>query len=228
MQEKFLRRKNSAGVECGVPCIGVLDGKHWRIDRPPHTGSLNYNYKAYFSFNSLFLCDADGRIIFVQLSTLGVNSDAQIFNDGVLSRYLQRAANTLGLRILPDSNVIMPSFCLADNGFGLSKHIMTPYRANQLRNSDDIRFNELISATRVKIENVFGILCSKFQVFARNLRLDPKNSRALIIAMCVIHNISIGRLQAPPANFEDEPVVADPYPTAEAQRTALKTFMLSR
>ncbi|EFP13386.1 hypothetical protein CRE_11331 [Caenorhabditis remanei] len=84
------------------------------------------------------------------------------------------------------------------------------------------------SATRVKIENVFGILCSKFQVFARNLRLDPKNSRALIIACCVIHNISIGQLQAPPANFRDDPVVTDPYPTAEAQRTALKSFMLSR
>uniref|UniRef100_A0A8R1DVN0 Integrase catalytic domain-containing protein n=1 Tax=Caenorhabditis japonica TaxID=281687 RepID=A0A8R1DVN0_CAEJA len=92
--------------------------------------------------------------------------------------------------------------------------------------SNHIRFNEKISGTRVKIESLFGILCSKFQVFGRNLRLSPENSRALIIACSVIHNITIGPLiVAHPHTIA--PPLPDPYRTAEEQRSALMDYLLN-
>ncbi|PIC55264.1 hypothetical protein B9Z55_000608 [Caenorhabditis nigoni] len=228
MQEKFANRMDVNGTTRGVPCYAVLDGKHWRTDRPPHTGSLNYNYKGFFSYNSLFLSDSDSRILYCQISKLGVNSDSQLFRNGPLEQILKRAADTYGLRALPNSNVLMPAFVLADNGFASSKTVVMPYRASQLISSDHIRFNKIISASRVKIENLFGIMTSKFQIFARNLRLDPALSRALIVACSVIHNISLPPLQVPAYDFSDDQVYPDPYRTPEQQRTALKDYLLNR
>ncbi|EGT58595.1 hypothetical protein CAEBREN_13115 [Caenorhabditis brenneri] len=132
-----------------------------------------------------------------------------------------------GVTTLPGSTVPMPAFILSDNGFGLSKHVMTPYRENQLTGTRDLRFNEIISATRVNVENLFGILTSKFQVFGRNLRMDPENSRALIVACSVIHNISNGLLVVSQPYYQTNSALADPYTTAEQMRTALKEYLLS-
>uniref|UniRef100_A0A8R1J172 DDE Tnp4 domain-containing protein n=1 Tax=Caenorhabditis japonica TaxID=281687 RepID=A0A8R1J172_CAEJA len=160
------------------------------------------------------------------MSTLAVNSDAQLFRCGPLETMLENIAQTGGCRNLPHSGIPMVPFVLADNGFGLSKNVMTPFRSNQMVSSNHIRFNEKISGTRVKIENLFGILCSKFQVFGRNLRLSPENSRALIIACSVIHNITIGPLiVAHPHTIA--PPLPDPYRTAEEQRSALMDYLLN-
>lgn len=35
-------------------CIGALDGKHCRIQAPPHSGSLDYNFHQYFSVSFIF------------------------------------------------------------------------------------------------------------------------------------------------------------------------------
>ena len=228
MEAGFAKRRNAYGKVCGVPCYGVIDGKHWRINHPPNTGSLNYNYKAFFSFNSLFIADSESRIMYIQMSKLGTNSDAQIFNSGPLNQLLGEIGDIGGFRTLDDSKTVMPYFILADNGFGLSKHVMTPFRANQISSSNHIRCNEIISASRVKIENLFGILCSKFQTFGRNLRLDPKNSRKLIIACSVIHNMSLPPLDLSAGNDDDNSGLSDPYSSPEQQRTALMNYLLNR
>ncbi|EFO99053.1 hypothetical protein CRE_10682 [Caenorhabditis remanei] len=227
MTRAFADKTYSNGTVKGVPCFAVVDGKHWRCDHPPNTGSLNRNYKSFFSFNSLFVCDNDTRIIYAQISELGVNSDAQLFRCGILDELMERAVRTVGYQKLGDSDVIMPPFILGDNGFGLSKHVITPYRQNQLASSGHIKFNEIISGSRVKIENCFGILTSKFQIFSRNLRLDPKTSRALIVSASVIHNISLGPLEVSPENDDDDECT-DPYRTPEEQRSALREYLLNR
>uniref|UniRef100_A0A2Q4SX13 DDE Tnp4 domain-containing protein n=1 Tax=Caenorhabditis japonica TaxID=281687 RepID=A0A2Q4SX13_CAEJA len=225
MQHAFYEKCDRFGNQRRIPCFGIVDGKHWACEHPPKSGSLNYNYKAFFSFNSLFVCDAEMRIIYVQICTHGVNSDAQMFQNGPLPELLKNAAGLVGLQILPDGKTVMPAFILADNGFGQSKQVMQPYRQARLT-TENIRFNEHISATRVKIENLFGVMTSKFQVFGRALRLSPNNSRALIVACSVVHNITVGPLVVADDDM-DYPIVIDPYKTAEEQRTALKNFVLN-
>uniref|UniRef100_A0A2Q4SNE7 DDE Tnp4 domain-containing protein n=1 Tax=Caenorhabditis japonica TaxID=281687 RepID=A0A2Q4SNE7_CAEJA len=223
-EENFYNKCNENGDKSRMRCFAILDGKHWETEHPPHSGSLNMNYKSYFSFNSLAMCDSDLRVIYLQISKHGVNSDAQMFRDGPLGDILSEIADIGGFRTLPDSNVLMPPFILSDNGFALTKNVMQPYRELQLT-PENMAFNEKLCATRVKIENFFGVFTSKFRIFRRALNLDPANSRALVVALCVVHNIQVGRvvLTASP----NEAVFPDPYSSAECQRTALKKYILN-
>ncbi|CAO4365031.1 unnamed protein product [Caenorhabditis nigoni] len=157
MQLKFLNRTDSYGNVKGVPCFVILDGKHWKTDHPPKTGSLNYNYKGFYSFNSLFLSDADTRIVYLQISKLGVNSDAQLYRNGPLDGLLKAAAATAGMLTLPGSHHVMPAFCLADNGFGLTKQMMTPYRANQLASNGHISNLTLLDVANNEIKTFKGV-----------------------------------------------------------------------
>uniref|UniRef100_A0A8R1I838 DDE Tnp4 domain-containing protein n=1 Tax=Caenorhabditis japonica TaxID=281687 RepID=A0A8R1I838_CAEJA len=151
--------------------------------------------------------------------------DAQMFRDSPLAGMLKNAADLSGIHHLPGSQIVMPSFIVADGGFGLSKHVMTPYGNLRLTNQN-LAYNPILSGSRVKIENIFGVLTSKFQVFARNLRLNPRNSRALILACTVIHNITVGSLEVTSLNPDEDLVIIDPYKTSEEQRCALKKFLL--
>ncbi|CAI2351882.1 unnamed protein product [Caenorhabditis sp. 36 PRJEB53466] len=85
-------------------------------------------------------------------------------------------------------------------------------------------FIDKICGTRVKIENLFGILTTKFRVFRRALNLCPASSQGLILALSVIHNLTVPKREAVQFDYET-PILIDPYKTAEDQRTALKKYL---
>ncbi|XP_049782855.1 uncharacterized protein LOC126184506 [Schistocerca cancellata] len=48
--EEWLKIANTFEKKANFPhCIGAIDGKHVRMIKPAHSGSLHYNYKNYFS-----------------------------------------------------------------------------------------------------------------------------------------------------------------------------------
>lgn len=62
-------------------CIGAIDGKHIRIQAPPNSVSLFYNYKQYFSVVLFAVAGFDYRFSFVDTGAFGSQNDSQIFND---------------------------------------------------------------------------------------------------------------------------------------------------
>jgi hypothetical protein len=48
-------------------CIGEIDGNHIRLITPSGSRSLYYNYKHYLSIDLLAVCDADYKLIYIDV-----------------------------------------------------------------------------------------------------------------------------------------------------------------
>lgn len=53
-------------------CLGALDGKHFALKKPPHSGSIFFNYKKYFSMVLLAVCDAYKRFTWFNMGHYGI------------------------------------------------------------------------------------------------------------------------------------------------------------
>ncbi|XP_060855047.1 uncharacterized protein LOC132932697 [Metopolophium dirhodum] len=115
-------------------CIGAIDGKHIRIVKPAHSGSLYYNYKHFFSTVLLAVCDANYCFIAVDIGDYGKNSDSSIFKNSTFYRKLfKKELNIPENTPLPQSNGSkFPFVIVGDEAFGLSQNVMRPYGGRHL------------------------------------------------------------------------------------------------
>ena len=52
-------------------CLGALDGKHFNMKKPPHSGSAFFNYRKFFSLVLMASCDANRRFTWFNLGDYG-------------------------------------------------------------------------------------------------------------------------------------------------------------
>ena len=136
--------------------------------------------------------DSTYKFIFADIGAQGRISDRGIFRNTVFWNMLSN--NTLNLpapRPLPGSNMDMPFVFLGDGAFALHTHIMKPYPGNHDKNSPERIFNKKLSGSRVIVENTFGILASRFQIFKRPIELCPEKASAITLTCILLHNYLI-------------------------------------
>ncbi|KAJ8681377.1 hypothetical protein QAD02_017164 [Eretmocerus hayati] len=73
-------------------CIGALDGKHFRIKRPPHSGSWFWNFKKFYSIVLMAVCDARRVFKRVSIGNFGSAHDTITFQASNLGRALDAGA----------------------------------------------------------------------------------------------------------------------------------------
>ncbi|CAG2203240.1 unnamed protein product [Mytilus edulis] len=168
---------------------GALDGKHVAIRCPPKTGSLYHNYKGFFSLVLLALVDADYKFLWIDVGGYGSNSDAQIYNASELKECLEDG--TIGFPEpdpLPNDDQNMPYFLLGDDAFGLRTYLMKPFSIRGMSKEQAIT-NYRISRGRRVVENAFGILAQRWQIFLSTMGQVP-DTVSVIIETCVcLHNL---------------------------------------
>ena len=169
--------------------LGAVDGKHVAIVCPSNTGSVYYNYKHFFSILLFGMVDADYKFLWADVSGNGAASDGQVYNHSELKEHVE--AGTIGWpdpAPLPNDTEDVPYFMVGDDAFALRKTMMKPYSRRCMERTERI-FNYRLSRARRVVENAFGILAQRFNIFLSTMRQDPATSREIIKTCLCLHNL---------------------------------------
>ncbi|XP_071985429.1 uncharacterized protein [Engystomops pustulosus] len=171
-------------------CLGAIDGKHIRVIQPPHSGTLFFNYKKYFSIVLLAIADSDSNFIAIETGSYGSTNDSRILETSAMARQLlQKHINIPPAKALTGSSTILPHVFVADEAFGLRTHLLRPYCKRGLTNMKRI-YNARLSRARKTVECAFGILSGQWRLLKAAICLSVENVDTVVKACCVLHNFS--------------------------------------
>jgi len=173
-------------------CIGSLDGWLCRIRVPSPTEARRV--KDYFSghyqcygLNVQAVCDASCRFTSLSVLCPGGTSDSKAFY----------ASNTYDLvQHLPDG-----FYVVADNAYCLSSSLLIPYSGKDKGDKNKDAFNFFLSQLRIRIEQSFGLLTTKWRVFKKPLELSLWRASLLVESTFRLHNFCIDERESKPVNF---------------------------
>lgn len=166
-----------------------MDGKHIDIIPPRNSGSYYFNYKRKHSMLLLAIVDANYRFLLVDFGTNRRVSDGGVLQN---TRFYEKLSEK-NLHIPPPDDVTenfknVPYVFVADDAFPLTTEILKPFRQACLDSAKKEVFNYRISRVRLIVENVFGILASRFRIFHTAINLEPQNIEKVVMAACALHN----------------------------------------
>lgn len=170
--------------------VGAIDGKHVACKAPANSGSTYYNYKGFYSILLFAMVDADYKFIYIDASSKGSASDAQVYNASDLKDGLERnlIMGFPGPDPLPNDTQDVPYFIVGDDAFSLRTYLMKPYSSRYLAREERI-FNYRLSRARRVVENAFGILANRFQILLTTMQHDPETVKSIVEACCILHNL---------------------------------------
>ncbi|XP_049293627.1 putative nuclease HARBI1 isoform X3 [Anopheles funestus] len=170
--------------------LGAMDGKHVPIRSPKHSGTEYYNYKGYNRIVLLAVCDANYNILYADVGCQGRVSDGGVFKNSSLYSLLEnKCLNISAPQILnaPYAQPV-PFVLLGDKAFAMTEYLIRPFAGTHARGSVERTFNTLHSRARSVIENVFGILSSRFRVLVGPIQLEPEFARLVVLTTVYLHN----------------------------------------
>nr|CAI5858211.1 unnamed protein product [Callosobruchus analis] len=74
-----------------------------------------------------------------------------------------------------------------DEAFPLMENLMKPYLQKGISHEEKI-FNYRLCRARRVVENVFGILASRFRIFLQPIAIHIESIDAVVLACCTLHN----------------------------------------
>lgn len=169
-------------------CLGAMDGKHILIKKPPKSGSYYYNYKGTFSVVLFAIVNANYEFLYVDTGTNGRVSDGGIWNQtGIYKRLKDNKLNIPAPTILPNTNDLVPYVFIGDEAFPLMDNLLKPFPQRGITHDERI-FNYRLCRARRVVENVFGILTSRFRIFLQPIATSVEKIDDIVLACCALHN----------------------------------------
>ncbi|KAF4529518.1 hypothetical protein B566_EDAN015176 [Ephemera danica] len=169
-------------------CCGSIDGKYIFMQAPKNTGSTFYCHKHFFAIVLMALCDAKYRFRWVDIGAPGSESDGGVLQRSDLGLALHnRIMNFPDPQQLPNSNQVFPYYFVGDEAFALSSNLLRPYPGTFLALPKKI-FNYRLSRARRTIENTFGILVARWQIFRKPINASKDTVKSITKACICLHN----------------------------------------
>ncbi|XP_060810720.1 uncharacterized protein LOC132904419 [Amyelois transitella] len=170
-------------------CIGAVDGKHIRMKKPSHSGSMYMNYKNFFSIVLLAVVDSNYRFTYISVGSYGKECDSSIFKESTFWKRLND-----GSLDLPEARPLftglesrVPFVIVGDEAFGLHYNLLRPYGGTHLDKNKRI-FNYRLTRARRYVECAFGILANKWRIFHRPLDVSTSTAISIVKTCAVLHN----------------------------------------
>lgn len=170
-------------------CVGAIDGKHIAMKCPLNSGSLYFNYKGWFSLVLLAVCDARYSFTLVDIGSYGSSNDSGVFSHSAMGHALEAEKMNL-----PSSEPLegwkddlLPYFLVGDEAFALKTWMLRPYPGKGLPEDQRI-FNYRLSRARRVIENAFGILSARWQIFHHPIQTSIETAECMVKAAVCLHN----------------------------------------
>lgn len=185
-------------------CLGAVDGKHVKITPPQGSGSYFWNYKSFNSLVLMAIANANYEFIYCDIGTNGRVSDGGVIENTTFYNKLLNGNLSLPSPRKPEGATNeLPYVFVGDEAFALRKDFLKPFSQRELTNERRI-YNYRLSRARRVIENVFGIMASRFRIFhtAMNFRLD--RIEIVVLACCVLHNFLRRSCNSYAADIVDE------------------------
>ncbi|KAM3934860.1 uncharacterized protein RB166_002254 [Leptodactylus fuscus] len=200
-------------------CIGAVDGKHIRVQKPPHSGSLYFNYKKYFSVVLMAVADATYRFIAIEVGAYGSTGDSRALLSSILGRRVLVDQVTLPPpRPLPGATHPVPFVMVGDEAFPLKENLLRPFPRRSLDARKRV-FNMRLSRARRFVECTFGILTSKWRVLTSAMQLAPDTVTVVVKAVCMLHNY-VREYESPNIVVEPQAALSDPIVTTSGHGRA--------
>jgi hypothetical protein len=149
------------------------------------------------------MVDYRKRLIDVELGWPGSVADGRVWSCSSLKKnykaWLQQMPSSLwvtgvdqnGDEVYED----VPPFILADSAYAKTRHMVTTYKTTEMLVDPVIRdLNRKLSGARYHVENAFGILKARFQIFKEALGCTHEDVRLSIVltaSIFVLHNFLI-------------------------------------
>jgi hypothetical protein len=171
-------------------CLGAVDGKHVRVMRFPHSGSMNLNYKGYFSIVLMAIADSDYTFTYIDVGAYGKDCDSSVFQSTTFFKLMVSKK----LNIPPPSPLHatssedFPFVLVGDEAFSLSENLMRPYGGHSLTEKKRV-FNYRLCRARRYVECAFGILCNKWRIFHRASNVSKQFTKDIVKACVILHNV---------------------------------------
>ncbi|XP_040071502.1 putative nuclease HARBI1 [Ixodes scapularis] len=170
--------------------IGCIDGSY--IDTKCPANKVKSTYINRHDQTSLILqevCDTRYRFLDVFAGPSSKIHDARIFRLSFLSDELPQLCETRKCHLLGDA--VYPT----------KEYLMTPYKDYGSMTPEQVAYNSRHTATRVRIENSFGILKQRFRQLRYLEFREVNRISKFIMACCVVHNLCVDNGDSP---FERE------------------------
>lgn len=146
----------------------------------PGTGVQFYNYKGFYSIVLMAVVNSNYEFIYVDVGKNGRLSDGGViecngFYQSLKDRKLQIPNNDEKLNNL---NFVFHG----DEAFALHEHVLKPYSQRVLTYENHV-FNYRLFRARNGVENIFGLITSRFTILQRPINLSPEKATYVVLTI---------------------------------------------
>lgn len=235
-----------------MPAIGAVDGS-LIPQRKPSSAQAQGDADALWSYKGspasllLAICDANGRLLYVNAGAPGTVGDAGLWGCSDLCRLIQEGLLDDAGQVLStgdESKEVLP-FLVGDAAFPLGPHMMKiwdepgPQGMAQFRASGKGKFNRCVINCRREIERVFGRIKGRWAFCRRNAFIqEPELIRCDVRVCCALHNFvedrnleydlewqAQGGAEVPVGNLGPAPTAQAGVVGVSAQGRAVREFL---